>query len=60
MTKKHFEAIAEILRKAQERESDVSAAVHVIDRIADDFAAYCSEQNDNFDRVRFLDACMWY
>lgn len=47
MTKKHFEAIAAIIR-----DSEVSP--HLIAR---DFADYFQSINPNFDRDKFLAAC---
>lgn len=52
MTRKHFEAIALIL-KTQREEHDAETA----ERIADDLAGYFAGVNPNFDRARFLKAC---
>lgn len=62
MTRKHFEAVAEIMRDvdastvqdptAYEHGRQFQSAV-IVGRLADFFAT----QNPNFDRARFMEAC---
>ena len=55
MTKKHFKAIAEIIktRKLASKASEQS----IIDSIVYDLANLCYDVNDRFDMKRFLEAC---
>tara|TARA_Y100001938_G_C7992804_1_gene380393 strand:+ start:618 stop:764 length:147 start_codon:yes stop_codon:yes gene_type:complete len=46
MTRKHFKAIAEILKS---RKAD--------ENLVRDFALFCLEENPRFDYSRFLEAC---
>ncbi len=55
MTKKHLEALAAIIRK--ERIGDGSSWDACANRIMHNIAAYCAEQNENFDENRFYRAC---
>lgn len=48
-TKKHFKAIAEVIRNAK--------ALNTPDDIAHAFAAMLAKQNPRFDLARFLTAC---
>lgn len=62
MNKKHFEAIAAILKaKAdQYRNSSYPDAYDrfaAVDAIADDLAEYFASQNPRFDELKFLQAC---
>jgi hypothetical protein len=50
MTRKHFEAAAQIL-------ADADLAREARATIAQDFAEYFATQNPNFDRDRFFAAC---
>jgi len=53
MTKKHFKAIAQIIKK-----QPWQAHTCCIGRyIATDFAEYLQVQNPNFDKEKFLQAC---
>lgn len=59
MTKKHYEAIAAILKKYKYAPlyevdySDYRTSQH----ISEDLADYFATDNRNFDRTRFLQAC---
>lgn len=55
MTRKHFEAIANIMRKARHvyREVDLK----VVESIEKELAEYLGETNSLFNTQRFLDAC---
>lgn len=61
MTKKHFIAIAEIIRENGNivgvNELQDLAAKATAKQIAKDLARFFAGQNTNFDRTRFLDAC---
>jgi len=53
LTKKHFEAIAQLLNTMFNDDSDwvTSNAIY-------SFANYLATQNPNFDRERFIHACL--
>lgn len=53
MTKKHFEAIAKILRKWGEGRMEPNKWIALVN----DFADLCQAENPNFDRDRFKRAC---
>lgn len=55
MTKKHFEAFAQVLRPYVERadEQDRTTVLSIVETIADTF----QYENPRFDRARFLRAC---
>lgn len=62
MTKKHFGAIAEILKSYQSTRvlspGDIDSPTPVtIDDVANDMADYFQQENPRFDRERFLKAC---
>lgn len=52
MTRKHFEAIAEILRNKSPMGGDSAYR-----EMCESFANYFATENHNFDRSRFLKAC---
>ena len=54
MTKKHYTAIAVILKNSREYR-DISDMAHY--KIADSLASYFALDNKNFDRTRFLQVC---
>lgn len=54
MTKKHFEAIAEIIRSDKGMYSN---AEDMRDLIARELASFCAQENPWFNRSRFLRAC---
>lgn len=54
MTKKHFEALAKIIAKAQ---GTTESAELMRLTIAEDLAHECARENPNFNRSRFLTAC---
>jgi hypothetical protein len=54
MTKKHYEAIAEVLQKLH---SDWSHDNTIIPTVAGHLAGYFEQDNPRFDRDRFLKAC---
>jgi len=60
MTKKHFKAIAEILRvhrlNAQNDYDYDHTVQNTVNEIAGDLADYFKSQNPRFDRTRFLQA----
>ena len=65
MTRKHYEAIAEVIKDANRLPSTrfhyhvgVDEAIHEarLD-IAEGIARYCTNDNPNFDRDKFLTAC---
>ena len=57
MTKKNFERVAEIIRYHK-----INSPYLIVDlrRIANDLAKYFKEENPEFNRSRFLQACGWY
>lgn len=55
LTKKHFKAIAGIVRDAQDLDPPKSGITRV--RIASDLANYFAGQNPLFDREKFMAAC---
>lgn len=61
MTKKHFKAIAEIIK--QERESTPGESryeqgcVDTANSIGRELASFCATMNPRFDRAKFLTAC---
>ena len=54
MTRKHFEAVARIIRRAEQYEG---RALDVRAEIAKDLAAMLGETNPRFDAERFIKAC---
>lgn len=58
MTRKHFEALAAMVRDLASTTADPTQAVDIAVRDhADTLAKFCATQNPNFDRARFLKAC---
>jgi hypothetical protein len=57
MTKKHYEAIASILRKSIQQSYTLGLDNSVEKYIAQYLADYFASENPRFDRVRFLTAC---
>lgn len=57
MTKKDFEAIAEVIREVRHGEN-CSSYSDVSEAIARGLADVCAENNGRFDRARFLRACL--
>lgn len=58
MTKRHFEAIARMLREQGETLADPTQAADIAHRdLVDGMASYFADQNPRFDRERFLTAC---
>jgi len=60
LSRKHYIALAAIVRAPREVScSDAAAPVieHTTDGIALALADYCKQDNSNFDRARFLEAC---
>lgn len=58
LTKKHFEAIAQILKGYTKHRADFDAPVnYLLDCLVGDFANYLEKQNEWFDRDKFLKAC---
>lgn len=64
ITKRVFEQVAQSLRHRREREANAThqgagtaAAVATTDAIAKDLAEIFRDQNENFNRDRFLRAC---
>lgn len=53
MTKKHYEAIAAIVREHTTKHADWYALVQATKQMAD----YFTTENPKFDRARFLQAC---
>lgn len=54
MTRKHFQAIADVLRDAQSVDASPRA---MLDIMATGLADVCREANGRFDRDRFYRAC---
>lgn len=52
MTRKHFVALAQLVN---DRKGLIPTAA--LESLARDLADFCQQQNSNFDRQRFLDAC---
>lgn len=55
MTKKHFNALAEILREAHAN-AKTTAELSTVENIAKEIARFCRTQNSNFDTARFIAA----
>jgi len=55
MTRKHFEAIAKVLRDNRSSTNDADW-YNLVSAMAD----ACAETNPNFDRSRFITACRGY
>jgi hypothetical protein len=53
MTKKHFKAIAEIIKESYNPAYDMFAGKEFVNKITD----YLATQNPHFDREKFLNAC---
>lgn len=58
MTKKDFEAIAEVMRDARRQLDCDPGCVDAMDYISRGLADVCAENNGRFDRARFLRACL--
>jgi hypothetical protein len=56
MTRKHFEALARIMRLNAEQ-AETQEARHIVAGVASDLASYLYQTNPRFDRDRFLAAC---
>lgn len=54
LTRKHFQRIAGILRRETYH---VVIRTDAVKQIAEQLADYFAEENPNFDRKRFLEAC---
>jgi hypothetical protein len=60
MTSKHYQAMAEIIRKSLSRiNPDKSGEMVKLahQEIAEELADFLAEDNESFDRARFLTAC---
>lgn len=62
MTRKDYVEIAQILNESRRSlgvydASEVEEINGAIDDISFEIASYCAEDNDRFDRVKFLKAC---
>lgn len=55
LSRKDYEAVAQILKRAKTVELDETAAA-----IADGLIQYFTEDNPRFDKVRFLKAAGWW
>lgn len=53
MTKKHFAALATILREARTK-AKTTAELSAVENITREIARFCHAQNSNFDRARFI------
>jgi hypothetical protein len=56
LSRKHFEAVAEILLRERDKTLEGERAWYAVDRIAYELAKYFRTQNENFDIQRFLAA----
>jgi hypothetical protein len=57
MTKRHFEAIAKILKSAREDAIAIGETPLQTSDVALGMADYFANENPRFDRARFLTAC---
>lgn len=57
MTRKHFQAIAAVIRSHYENEADPNPWRYTAHAIAADLASVFAADNPNFDRAKFLAAC---
>lgn len=63
MTRKHFKALADALKRVKPAKSDfisedaANQAAWTWERTVDAVAGMCREANDLFDRAKFLTAC---
>lgn len=57
MSKKHFAELAARMRKIRNRINDNKVALTVWAEMVKELASFCTNQNSNFDRDRFLSAC---
>jgi hypothetical protein len=55
--KRHYEAVAELLRIAFKREACDVAGIAAVEAIRDDFIATFKADNSKFDPGRFREAC---
>lgn len=60
MTKKDYKAIAEIINKRKHTRNDYELIPSIIDvqSLIDDLSSYFKQDNINFDKQRFIDACL--
>ena len=56
-TRQHYEAIAEILKEAGEDWQGGTPTECIIYGIRDQLADYFAQDNERFDREKFLEAC---
>ncbi len=57
MTKKHFKAIAEIIKTNLKDAGDNEAMLKGIEYLANDLAEYFAQDNPKFDGIKFAEAC---
>lgn len=57
MTKKHFKAIAEIIKRHCDLQNIDSAVEETVCDIISDLSDFLATTNPLFDRTKFLDAC---
>lgn len=57
LTKKHFEAIAKIMREHHDKEHKHTETYNTVDEIIGDLASYLRDENPLFDWIRFVKAC---
>ena len=57
MTKKHFEAIAKILRKYHDKDYQHTETINAVEAITTDLMGYFRGENHLFDDFKFLRAC---
>ena len=56
-TKKHYKAIATIVREAKEDHRGGTPAELVLATIDEQLADYFAQDNERFDRAKFIEAC---
>ena len=57
MQKRHFEAIAQVLRDLTAKDSNGNDTIVDVALLRSRFADLCEAQNPRFDRSRFIAAC---
>lgn len=57
LTRKHFEMIARNVKSVRDHSRSDTFATHCVDRLARNLADEFANENERFNRERFLDAC---
>ena len=57
ITKKHYKAIAEILKKVTDENQDVVTTLWAVNEIVEKLTIFFKSDNPNFNKDKFIKAC---